>query len=69
MKKYIVTVNWNHGFTHEYEVIGGEIGSRSDAVQDAKEHLNSARNISSYIIKDEDGNIVYDKRTDNFEAK
>ena len=64
MKKYIVTVNWNHGFIHEYEVIGGEIGSRSDAVQDAKDHLNSARNISSYIIKDEDGNIVYEHGRD-----
>lgn len=64
MKKYFITVNWNHGFTHEYEVIGGEIGSRSDAVQDAKDHLNAARNISSYIIKDEDGNIVYEHRRD-----
>jgi hypothetical protein len=64
MKKYIVTVNWNHGFTHEYEVIGGDIGSRSDAVQDAKDHLNAARNISSYTIKDEDGSVVYEHRRD-----
>lgn len=68
MKKYYVTVEWNHGFTHTYDVMGGEPGSRSDAVQDAKNHLNTARNIASYLIKDEDGNLIYEKRRDNSEA-
>ena len=65
MKKYFITVEWNHGFIHTYDVIGGEPGSRSDAVQDAKNHLDTARNIGSYIIKDEDGIVVYEKRRDN----
>jgi hypothetical protein len=69
MKKYFITVEWNHGFIHTYDVMGGEPGSRSDAVQDAKTHLNSARNIKSYIIKDEEGNIVYDKSRDNSKTK
>lgn len=68
MKKYFVTVKWNHGFTHTYDVMGGEPGSRSDAVQDAKNHLNTARNIATYTIIDEDGNLIYDKRTDNSKA-
>lgn len=68
MKKYFITVKWKHGFTHTYDVCGGEVGSRSDPVDDAKVHLNAARNIASYIIKDEDGNTVYEKRKDNSEA-
>ena len=65
MKKYQVTVYWNHGFVHTYEVTGNVPGSRADAVQSAKEHLNSANNISGYTIQDEDGNIVYEKSPDN----
>jgi len=65
MKKYIVQVHWRHGFTHEYEVTGGVPGSRADAVQSAKDHLNQAHNIVAYIIKDEDGNVIYEKRPDN----
>ena len=68
MKKYFITVEWKHGFTHTYDVIGGEPGSRSDVIQDAKTHLNSARNISNYFINDEDGNLIYEKRTDNTKA-
>ena len=69
MKKYFITVNWNSGFTHEYEVRGGDIDSRSDPVQAAKNHLNATRNVSSYIIKGEDGSIIYEKRRDNSEAE
>jgi hypothetical protein len=65
MKTYVVDVYWKHGFTHSYEVTGGVLGSRADAVQSAKDHLNSAKNIESYIIKDEDGNIIYEKSRDN----
>jgi hypothetical protein len=68
MKKYFITVEWNHGFVHTYDVVGGEPGSRSDAVHDAKMHLNAARNIKSYIIKDEEGSVIYDKRRDNPKA-
>ena len=64
MKKYFITVEWKHGFTHTYDVSGGDVGSRSDPVHDAKVHLNAARNIASYIIKDEAGDIVYEKRRD-----
>jgi len=67
--KYFVTVTWKHGFTHTYDVVGGLPGTRSDAVQDAKEHLNRARNIATYSITDEDGNLVYDKSRDNSKTK
>ena len=69
MKTYHVTVYWNHGFVHTYDVKGGVPGSRADAVQSAKEHLNSANNIVGYTIQDEDGNIIYEKPADNPETK
>ena len=65
MKKYLISVHWNHGFSHTYEVHGGSPGSRADAVQSAKEHLNSMHNIKKYIIQEEDGTIIYEKSRDN----
>lgn len=65
MKKYLITAHWNHGFSHTYEVHGGSQGSRADAVQSAKEHLNSMRNIEKYTIQEEDGTIIYEKSRDN----
>lgn len=66
MKKYLVTVYWSHGFVHTYDVSGGVPGSHADAVQSAKDHLNSANNIVGYTIQEEDGTVIYEKpRTDN----
>ena len=65
MKTYYVTVYWNHGFVHTYDVKGGVPGSHADAVQCAKEHLNSTRNIVGYTIQDQDGTVIYEKSKDN----
>lgn len=65
MKKYLVTVYWNHGFVHTYEVFGNVPGTRADAVQSAKDHLNSTRNVEHYTIQEEDGTIIYEKPRDH----
>jgi len=59
MRTYTFNVRWVNGFTHSYEVKGGEMGTRNDPVVNAKERLNATRNIVAYNIIDEDGNMIY----------
>ena len=65
MKKYIIEVNWSNGFSHTYDVIGGLEGNRDDPVVSAKAHLNSINNVIGYIIRNEDGSIIYEQSRDN----
>ena len=65
MTKYSIEVLWSNGFTHTYDVTGGLEGSRDDPVASARVHLDSVNNITSYVIRDEDGNIVYEQSRDN----
>lgn len=61
MKKFNVHVVWNHGFEHDYQVVGGMPGTKYDAVQSAKDHLESITHLKSYKISDEDGNVIFEK--------
>jgi len=61
MKKYLITVYWNHGFVHTYEVLSNVPGSSVDPVVAAKEHLRSAPDVVRYTVQEEDGNIIYEK--------
>lgn len=65
MKKYIIEVNWTNGFSHTYDVVGGLEGSRGDPVASTKAHLNSINNITGYVIRNEDGSIIYEQSRDN----
>lgn len=59
MRTFIFNVRWVNGFTHSYEVKGGELGTRNDPIVNAKERLNATRNIVAYNVVDEEGNVVY----------
>ena len=59
MRTFTFNVRWVDGFTHSYEVTGGELGTRNDPIVNAKERLNATRNIVAYNVVDEDGNVVY----------
>lgn len=63
MKKFNVHIIWNHGFEHDYTIKGGDVGSRADVVQSAKDHLDSITHLKAYKITDEDGNVIHEKQT------
>ena len=70
MKKYLITATWEDGSTHDYEVMdlstpGNPCVLDLDPVQAAKSHLNSTQSVISYTVKDERGNLVYEKTANN----
>ena len=57
MTKFSVNVVWNHGFEHDYTIMGNE-----DIAQAAIIHLESITHLKSYKITDEEGKVFHESQ-------
>lgn len=64
MTKYTVNVIWNHGFEHDYTIMGNK-----DIAQAAVIHLESITHLRSFRITDEEGEVFHESARPSVEVE